>query len=70
MKVGIDHISFYVPKIALDINEFAQAKQVEADKLKLGLGLQFESAGNEQLMMMQQGLVDANGNPIPGAAQL
>lgn len=37
---------------------------------KLGLGLQFESAGNEQLMMMQQGLVDANGNPVPGAAQL
>lgn len=39
MKVGIDHISFYVPKIALDINEFAQAKNVDADKLKLGLGL-------------------------------
>ncbi|RCK55772.1 Mitochondrial import receptor subunit TOM40 [Candida viswanathii] len=32
-----------------------------------GLGLQFEAAGNEQLMLMQQGLVDANGNPIPGA---
>jgi hydroxymethylglutaryl-CoA synthase len=39
MKVGIDHISFYVPKIALDINEFAQAKNLEVDKLKLGLGL-------------------------------
>ncbi|CAH2354020.1 mitochondrial import receptor subunit Tom40p [[Candida] railenensis] len=34
---------------------------------RLGLGLQFESAGNEQLMMMQQGLIDANGNPVPGA---
>jgi mitochondrial import receptor subunit TOM40 len=34
---------------------------------RLGLGLQFESAGNEQLMLMQQGLVDANGNPVPGA---
>lgn len=34
---------------------------------RLGLGLQFEAAGNEQLMLMQQGLVDANGNPIPGA---
>ncbi|KAI5950354.1 TOM40 [Candida jiufengensis] len=33
---------------------------------RLGLGLQFEAAGNEQLMMMQQGLVDANGNPIQG----
>lgn len=37
---------------------------------KLGVGLQFESAGNEQLMMIQQGLVDQNGNPIPGAPQL
>ncbi|CUM66072.1 uncharacterized protein PRCAT00003726001 [Priceomyces carsonii] len=37
---------------------------------KLGVGLQFEAAGNEQLMMMQQGLVDANGNPVPGAPQL
>ncbi|KAI3406504.1 TOM40 [Candida oxycetoniae] len=34
---------------------------------KLGLGLQFEAAGNEQLMLMQQGLIDANGNPVPGA---
>lgn len=34
---------------------------------RLGLGLQFEAAGNEQLLLMQQGLVDANGNPIPGA---
>lgn len=31
---------------------------------KLGLGLQFESAGNEKLMMVQQGLVDVNGNLI------
>lgn len=37
---------------------------------RLGVGLQFESAGNEQLMLMQQGLVDANGNPVPGAPQL
>ncbi|CAI5760136.1 unnamed protein product [Candida verbasci] len=34
---------------------------------RIGLGLQFEAAGNEQLMMMQQGLIDANGNSIPGA---
>ncbi|CAK9442225.1 uncharacterized protein LODBEIA_P59680 [Lodderomyces beijingensis] len=34
---------------------------------RLGLGLQFEAAGNEQLMLMQQGLIDANGNPVPGA---
>ena len=37
---------------------------------RLGIGMQFEAAGNEQLMMMQQGLIDANGNPIPGAPQV
>ncbi|KAG7661127.1 TOM40 [[Candida] subhashii] len=37
---------------------------------RLGLGLQYEAAGNEQLMLMQQGLVDANGNPVPGAPQV
>lgn len=46
----------------------------EIDHLKnssrLGLGLQFESAGDEQIMMMQQGMIDANGNPVPGAPQL
>ncbi|QLG70759.1 hypothetical protein HG535_0A07010 [Zygotorulaspora mrakii] len=30
---------------------------------KLGCGLQFETAGNEELLMMQQGL-DVNGNPL------
>ncbi|AGO12983.1 AaceriAFL183Cp [[Ashbya] aceris (nom. inval.)] len=30
---------------------------------KLGCGLQFETAGSEELLMMQQGL-DANGNPL------
>ncbi|ODQ82998.1 hypothetical protein BABINDRAFT_179033 [Babjeviella inositovora NRRL Y-12698] len=46
----------------------------EIDQIKstsrLGLGIQVESAGNEQLMLMQQGLVDANGNPVPGAPEL
>lgn len=37
---------------------------------KIGVGLTFETAGNEQLALMQQGLVDAEGNPIPGAPQL
>lgn len=34
---------------------------------KIGVGLTFETAGSEQLALMQQGLVDANGNPVPGA---
>lgn len=37
------------------------------ETLKIGMGLQFESAGNEQIMLMQQGMIDANGNPVPGA---
>lgn len=43
----------------------------EIDQIKstsrVGVGIQVESAGNEQLMLMQQGLVDAEGNPVPGA---
>ncbi|PVH15796.1 uncharacterized protein CXQ87_003651 [Candidozyma duobushaemuli] len=35
---------------------------------KVGAGLQVETAGNEQIFLMQNGMVDANGNPIPGAA--
>lgn len=35
---------------------------------KVGAGLQVETAGSEQIFMMQNGLVDVNGNPIPGAA--
>lgn len=34
---------------------------------KIGMGLTFETAGSEQLALMQQGLIDANGNPVPGA---
>lgn len=33
---------------------------------RLGLGLQFEAAGSEQLLMIQNGMLDANGNPIQG----
>lgn len=39
MKVGIDQITYYIPKIALSIEEFASAKKIEINKLKLGLGL-------------------------------
>lgn len=36
---------------------------------KLGCGLQFETAGNEELLMMQQGL-DVNGNPLQALPQI
>lgn len=39
MKVGIDKITYYIPKIALSIEEFALAKNIELNKLKLGLGI-------------------------------
>ncbi|GME73610.1 unnamed protein product [Ambrosiozyma monospora] len=34
---------------------------------KLGAGLQVDVAGSEEVMMMQNNLIDANGNPIEGA---
>lgn len=37
---------------------------------RLGLGLQLESAGSKQVHLMQNGLIDANGNPVPGAPPL
>ena len=36
---------------------------------KLGCGLQFETAGNQELLMMQQGL-DAEGNPLQAPPQM
>lgn len=66
-KVGVFMEKRVLPTVSIlfsgEIDQFKNSS-------KLGLGLQFESAGNEQLMMMQQGLIDANGNPIPGAPQL
>ncbi|VEU21603.1 DEKNAAC102407 [Brettanomyces naardenensis] len=37
---------------------------------KMGCGLQVETAGSEEVMMMQNGLLDADGNPVPGAPQM
>lgn len=37
---------------------------------RLGVGLQLESAGSKQVQLMQSGLIDQNGNPVPGAPQL
>ncbi|EGV66156.1 translocase of outer mitochondrial membrane [Yamadazyma tenuis] len=66
-KVGVFMEKRVLPTIALLFSgEIDHAK----NNSRIGVGLQFESAGNEQIMMMQQGLVDANGNPVPGAPQV
>lgn len=66
-KVGVFMEKRVLPTVSILFSgEIDHAK----NNSKLGVGLQFESAGNEQIMMMQQGLVDANGNPTTGAAQL
>ncbi|KAK6461618.1 eukaryotic porin-domain-containing protein [Scheffersomyces coipomensis] len=66
-KVGAFLEKRILPTVSIlfsgEIDQFKQSS-------RLGLGLQFEAAGNEQLMLMQQGLIDANGNPVPGAPQL
>ncbi|GMM29066.1 Tom40 protein [Martiniozyma asiatica (nom. inval.)] len=40
---------------------------VEKEDVKLGMGVQVESAGSEEIMMMQNGMIDQNGNPVAGA---
>ncbi|MDP5097724.1 MAG: hydroxymethylglutaryl-CoA synthase, partial [Flavobacterium sp.] len=40
MKVGIDAIQFDIPKIYLPISVLAQQRNIEAEKLTKGLGLQ------------------------------
>lgn len=39
MKVGIDAISYHIPNIYLPIKELAIARNIESEKLELGLGL-------------------------------
>ena len=38
-KIGIDSISYYVPRLYLDIRALAAARDIEPDKLTKGLGL-------------------------------
>lgn len=45
--------------------EIDQLKQ----QSKIGCGLQFETAGNQELLMLQQGL-DANGNPLEALPEM
>jgi len=40
MKVGIDAVSFYVPSVYLPIASLAAARNIDPDKLTLGLGLE------------------------------
>ena len=40
MKVGIDSISYDIPKIYLPIDSLANQRNIEPDKLIKGLGLQ------------------------------
>jgi hydroxymethylglutaryl-CoA synthase len=39
-RVGIDAMSFYVPKLYVSMDDLAVARGIEAEKLKKGLGLQ------------------------------
>jgi len=65
MKVGIDSIAFDIPKLHLPINTLAENRNIEADKLIKGLGLQKMSfidvhqdvvtmASNAALKLIQQ----------------
>lgn len=39
-KIGIDAIAFYVPTLYVTMDDLAEARNIEAEKLKKGLGLQ------------------------------
>lgn len=39
LPIGIDDMAFYVPKIYLDIEELAEKRGIDPNKLKFGLGL-------------------------------
>jgi len=40
VKVGISGISFYIPKLYVDLSELAEARSIPFEKLKYGLGLE------------------------------
>lgn len=56
-----------LPTVGLVFN--AQVDQWK-NTAKMGMGVQLETAGSEDIMMMQNGLVDQNGNPVQGAPAL
>jgi len=69
MKAGISYLTYDIPKIYLDIEEFSKKRGVDAEKLKKGLGIYKMSicdihedtatmAGNALLKLIQQNDVD------------
>jgi len=69
MKAGISYLSYDIPKLYLDIEEFSRKRGVNAEKLKKGLGIYKMSicdtyedtatmAGNALLKLIQQSKID------------
>lgn len=56
MAAGIDDISVYIPKLYVDTEDFAQARNVDIDKMRKGLGI------------YQMAIVDNNQDPACLAA--
>lgn len=56
MAAGIDDIAIYIPKLYVDTNDFAKARDVDIDKLQKGLGI------------YQMAMVDNNQDPACLAA--
>lgn len=56
MAAGIDDISIYIPKLYVDTEDFAQARDVDIDKMRKGLGI------------YQMAIVDNNQDPACLAA--
>ncbi|MBO6605209.1 hydroxymethylglutaryl-CoA synthase family protein [Psychroserpens sp.] len=71
MKIGIDAISFYVPKLYVSMETLAEARGIPVEKLQRGLGLQNMAfpnhgedaatfAANALLNLIQQNNIDPN----------
>ena len=56
MAAGIDDISIYIPKLYVDTDDFAKARDVDINKLRQGLGI------------YQMAIVDNNQDPACLAA--
>ena len=59
MKVGIDAIQFDIPKIYLPIKVLAENRNIEAEKLTKGLGLQKMS-----ILDVQQDVISLGANAL------
>ncbi|CDK27028.1 unnamed protein product [Kuraishia capsulata CBS 1993] len=65
-------VSCFMEKRLLPILSVLFSAEIDQFKntSRVGIGMQFESAGTVEIAQMQAGYIDQNGNPVPGAPPL